>query len=200
VKDRPPSARAFTLIELLVVIAVIAILASLLLPALARARDRAHTIQCVSNLRQIGIAYRLYAEDNEGRFPTADEMGRSSYRSLSDPLGIPQLLNAYLPTNRIWLCPSGRPNLAQHGVNYAWTRASGLVGTNASMDFIDDHSSTVIVWDNFTFTQPSVFGVPEVTGGPPTASVAFRYYPHAGNTMLNWLFLDGHVITATTPP
>ena len=104
---QPRPGGGFTLIELLVVVAIIAVLAALLLPALARAKESGRAIACMNNIRQIGLASGIYADDHEDHYP--------SFRNwLAVRLGdlTTGKLYPYLNMKPVYLCPTDRTELA----------------------------------------------------------------------------------------
>ena len=159
---------AFTLIELLVVIAIIAILAAMLLPALARAKDRAQSIHCLSNLKQLDIGWIMYAGDNQERLvpnwvlttggsPPESWVG-GNMQNAADATNITWIqtcrLYVYNPNPGIYQCPAARPP-SPAGANIVPLRTFSM---NARMGGATTGATSVAGTVN-TFTVTAVYPV-----------------------------------------
>ena len=138
-----PSKKGFTLVELLVVITVIALLAALLLPALAHSKEKARGIICLNNVKQMQIAWIMYADDNHGELapnlsvtsPTEFSwvQGYLDYSSSSQNTNVQLLLDAkfaayapYIASASTYHCPSDRTSVKILGATYARVRSYGM--------------------------------------------------------------------------
>ena len=123
--------RGFTLIELLVVIAIIAILAAILFPVFARAREKARQTSCLSNTKQMSLAFVMYAQDYDETCPAAaaacaiNPTGEYTER-LSDSLYWMDLLYPYVKNRQVFTCPSASPStFAFNFKGYGWNCGIG---------------------------------------------------------------------------
>lgn len=108
------SRHGFTLIELLVVIAIIAILAAMLFPVFAQSREKARSTSCLSNLKQLGAAAIMYADDYNGMYLP------HCHRNLADVSQVPyaywyQIIEPYTKNNQVFICPSHQGAVGGHG-------------------------------------------------------------------------------------
>jgi len=179
--------RAFTLIELLVVIAVIAVLAALLLPALAKAKEKARQTFCASNLHQIVLAALMYADDHDGHFPAQAGDGLPVRAVGGDGRNYYDLLMPHLGHPAVWLCPSTRDGpgrLMSYHMNGLILTTNGLQASS-----IAEPSNTLLIGESGQGTRwDAAYLRPDQAGG-------YLYdrpqVHHSGGG--NATFVDGHV-------
>ena len=188
----------FTLIELLVVIAIIAILAAILFPVFAKAREKARQSSCLSNLKQIALANLQYAQDYDERTVINRQGGTGSYI---------QFINPYIKSSQIFDCPS---NSLKSAITYNGCRSYPFNSMlwNTALGTIASPSETVMTADGTVNTwmgawdlyRPSNGMRPDKTsgtdnaswGGAATQAWTYMNFAERHNDVGNVAFMDGH--------
>ena len=216
VTDCSPRRKGFTLIELLVVIAIIAILAAILFPAFARARENARRTSCLSNMKQLGLGVMQYLQDYDGSYPpkataTANISPDPAPGGPMTTLGgwlFPQIIYPYTKSLQISICPSGnnlylaQPYLGHYGANDSimpndtgGINDSAIVASSKTYLLSDFGSYLMVPW---AVTNPgSIFYLPgageaglDCSAVPDTLRSDCQIGRHfGGNSMA---YADGH--------
>ena len=210
----------FTLIELLVVVAIIAVLASLLLPALGKSRESARMAYCLNNMKSLAASNTMYADDNDEYVATAIPKGLTPWMyTLAEYAG---------NTNASWHCPTSGGNEAKlsQPPEYYRFRGNAAIGINAWGFLGRDNSNNLLIYRLSKFTRPSdiIFCADTRTGdeyiasGGASSSLANNAYAymrpdlavapietavsiqgyfvrHRASQAINCGFLEGHVET-----
>jgi prepilin-type N-terminal cleavage/methylation domain-containing protein/prepilin-type processing-associated H-X9-DG protein len=191
--------RGFTLIELLVVIAIIAILAAILFPVFARAREKARQSSCQSNLKQLGLGLTMYAQDYDER------MSPRYYRYNPSVAGGPNwcdhLIQPYVKNAQVNLCPS--TNSKSYGYNQDYLAGQALASIASPADTVmicEIKKNTTGSYGDVYCSKPSTIGAPPTqpstdeddaaVSGDTAGWLRPRGVHNAGS---NIAFCDGHV-------
>lgn len=204
--DRNHRLKGFTLIELLVVIAIIAILAAILFPVFARAREAARATSCRSNLKQLGSGFMMYSQDY-------DEMVTSSfmyYSSGNNLVWWPDLVRPYVKNEQVYLCPSVPSARSGSHMCTAWLRPAGYTPAQVCTDFtvpdwlsrgvsmaaVEAPAETVMAVDSMSFEYWDANLHPDQV--PIAAGQHLTDERHSEKK--NVLYHDGHVKSAGILP
>ena len=172
-----PTRRAFTLIELLVVIAIIAILAAVLFPVFAKAREKARQTSCLSNLKQLGLGLFQYSQDYEEKLPNIPGIDSSPFGGVkAEPSGIGWAgrIYSYVKSTKIYECPDDDTNLTvkRDRVSYAFNTnipiRRGYGGTESFIPAFNAPASTIMLFEVRRIGAP--FSFLDVTNAAETSS------------------------------
>ena len=165
---------AFTLIELLVVITIVSLLAAILLPVFASVRARSQQTVCVSNLRQLGLAVALYAQDNDDIVPLGGDPGdiyttewqtalAGRYRTQAQQLRLlPEVLHPYTSSNELWHCPSD--------IGYDVADFAGSTALAAHPSAFEAYGCSYGYHTELAFRQETLAGMTAYDPDPPYAA------------------------------
>ena len=219
--ERGMKHKAFTLIELLIVIAIIAILAAILFPVFARARENARRSSCLSNLRQIGLGIMQYVQDYDETYPAASRYTWGVYGETNS--GVTTIwrndITPYVKNDQVFVCPSVShlPNTGsstKYGVNssvmkpynarnnstgelYPYVKIASIVSVSSTYLLMDSGGHQIypsLCWTSgATYNYIPGMGAVGATQGTITADYVddFKTGRHFGG--LNVVFADGHV-------
>ncbi len=193
----------FTLIELLVVIAIIAILAAILFPVFAQAREKARNITCISNIKQIGTATLMYVQDYDEKYPyagyvppTGEKVNTTPFNDWPDePLYFPTLVQPYIKSTRLFKCPD---DSSKDGLIYAQYVA--LAGSTYTPLY------PMSYYYFFDMYHPGIVADCSTAGPPDGVALAQISYPaqkavmDCGADDWGWVSPSGTPFDPTVPP